>query len=32
VLKAVVGMTAVLFVLIQILTDFLYRIVDPRTA
>jgi peptide/nickel transport system permease protein len=30
VLKAVVGLTAVLFVLIQILTDFLYRIVDPR--
>jgi len=32
VLKAVVGLTAVLFVLIQILTDFLYRIVDPRIA
>ena len=32
VLKAVVGITAVLFVLIQILTDFLYRVVDPRTA
>ena len=30
VLKAVIGLTAVLFVLIQILTDFLYRIVDPR--
>ena len=32
VLKAVVGLTAVLFVLIQMLTDFIYRIVDPRTA
>jgi len=32
VLKAVVSLTAVLFVLIQILTDFLYRIVDPRIA
>ena len=30
VLKAVIGLTAVLFVFIQILTDFLYRIVDPR--
>jgi len=30
VLKAIIGMTAVLFVFIQILTDFLYRIVDPR--
>jgi peptide/nickel transport system permease protein len=32
VLKAVVGLTAVMFVLIQMLTDFIYRIVDPRTA
>lgn len=32
VLKAVVGLTAVLFVLIQVLTDFLYRVVDPRTV
>ena len=32
VLKAVVGLTATLFVLIQILTDFLYRMVDPRIA
>jgi peptide/nickel transport system permease protein len=32
VLKAVVGITAVLFVLIQILTDFLYRVVDPRAT
>jgi peptide/nickel transport system permease protein len=32
VLKAVVGVTAVLFVLIQVLTDFLYRLVDPRTT
>lgn len=30
VLKAIIGLTAVLFVFIQILTDFLYRIVDPR--
>lgn len=30
VLKAVVGLTAVAFVLIQILTDFFYRLVDPR--
>ena len=32
VLKAVVGLTATLFVLIQIMTDFLYRLVDPRIA
>jgi len=32
VLKAVVGLTAILFVIVQILTDFLYRIVDPRIA
>ncbi len=30
VLKAVVGLTAVLFVLAQLLTDILYRAVDPR--
>ena len=30
VLKAVVGLTAVAFVLIQILTDFIYKLVDPR--
>jgi peptide/nickel transport system permease protein len=32
VLKAVVGLTAVAFVLIQIATDMLYRLVDPRVA
>jgi len=32
VLKAVVGLTAVAFVLIQILTDFIYKLVDPRIA
>ena len=32
ILKAVVGLTAVLFVLIQILADFIYRLVDPRIA
>jgi len=32
VLKAVVGLTAVAFVLIQILTDFVYKLVDPRIA
>jgi peptide/nickel transport system permease protein len=30
VLKAVVGLTAVAFVVIQVLTDLLYRLVDPR--
>jgi peptide/nickel transport system permease protein len=30
VLKAVVGITAVLFVLVIILNDILYRVVDPR--
>jgi peptide/nickel transport system permease protein len=30
VLKAVVGLTAVAFVLIQVLTDFIYKLVDPR--
>ena len=32
VLKAVVGLTAVAFVLIQVLTDMLYRLADPRIA
>ena len=32
VLKAIVGLTAVAFVLIQILTDFIYKLVDPRIA
>jgi len=32
VLKAVVGLTAVAFVLIQVLTDFIYRLVDPRIS
>jgi len=32
VLKAVVGLTAVLFVLAQMAIDILYRIVDPRVA
>jgi len=32
ILKAVVGLTAVLFVLIQIVADFIYRLVDPRIA
>lgn len=32
VLKAVVGLTAVLFVLAQILTDILYRVADPRVS
>lgn len=32
VLKAVVGLTAVTFVVIQVLTDMLYRLVDPRVA
>ena len=32
VMKAVVGLTAVAFVLIQILTDFVYKLVDPRMA
>ena len=30
--KAVVGLTAVAFVLIQIATDMLYWFVDPRVA
>jgi peptide/nickel transport system permease protein len=32
VLKAVVGLTALLFVLAQMLTDMLYRAVDPRVS
>jgi ABC-type dipeptide/oligopeptide/nickel transport system permease component len=32
VLKAVVGLTAVLFVLAQLLIDIFYRLVDPRLA
>jgi len=32
VLKAVVGLTAVLFVLALLLTDILYRVVDPRVS
>jgi peptide/nickel transport system permease protein len=32
VLKAVVGLTAVAFVLIQVAADLLYRAVDPRVA
>ncbi len=32
ILKAVVGLTAVTFVLIQIAADFIYRLVDPRIS
>jgi peptide/nickel transport system permease protein len=32
ILKAVVGLTAVSFVLIQMMADFIYRLVDPRIA
>ncbi len=32
VLKAVVGLTAVLLVLVQLATDILYRVVDPRVS
>lgn len=32
VLKAIVGLTAVLFALVIILNDILYRVVDPRVA
>lgn len=32
VLKAVVGLTAVAFVLIQVATEMLYRVLDPRLA
>jgi peptide/nickel transport system permease protein len=32
VLKAVVGLTAVAFVLLQVVADVIYRLVDPRIA
>jgi peptide/nickel transport system permease protein len=32
ILKAVVGLTAVMFVLLQVVADFIYRLVDPRVA
>jgi peptide/nickel transport system permease protein len=32
VLKAVVALTAVVFVIIQLAADLLYRLVDPRVA
>ena len=32
VLKAVVGLTAVLFVIAQLVIDIFYRLVDPRVA
>ena len=32
VLKAVVTLTAILFVVVVTLTDLLYRVVDPRVA
>jgi peptide/nickel transport system permease protein len=32
VLKAVVGLTAVLFVIVQFIADFLYRLADPRIS
>ncbi len=32
VLKAVVGLTAVAFVLIQVAVDLLYKLVDPRVS
>jgi peptide/nickel transport system permease protein len=32
VLKSIVGLTAVLFVLIQLLADFSYRLADPRVS
>ncbi|MDH3939485.1 MAG: ABC transporter permease, partial [Xanthomonadales bacterium] len=32
VLKAVVGLTAVAFIVIQLFTDFIYKLVDPRIA
>jgi ABC-type dipeptide/oligopeptide/nickel transport system permease component len=32
VLKAVVGLTAVLFVITLLITDILYRAVDPRVS
>ena len=30
VLKAVIGLTAVMFVAVQLLTDMCYRLIDPR--
>jgi peptide/nickel transport system permease protein len=32
ILKAVVGLTAVLFVITLLVTDILYRVVDPRVS
>ena len=32
VLKAVVALTAILLVVVQLLTDILYRAVDPRVS
>jgi peptide/nickel transport system permease protein len=32
VLKAVVGLTAVAFIFIQVLTDMIYKLIDPRIA
>ena len=32
ILKAVVGLTAVMFVVILLITDMLYRAVDPRVS
>ena len=32
VLKAVVGLTAIMLVIVQLLTDILYRAVDPRVS
>jgi peptide/nickel transport system permease protein len=32
VLKAVVGLTAVMFVLVQLFADLCYRLVDPRVT
>jgi peptide/nickel transport system permease protein len=32
VLKAIVGLTAVAFIVIQVVTDFIYKLVDPRIA
>ena len=32
ILKAVVGLTAVLFVITLLITDILYRVVDPRVS
>jgi peptide/nickel transport system permease protein len=32
VLKAIVGLTAVAFILVQVITDLVYKLVDPRIA